>query len=102
MIKSAPKTEDVKITSLITSETLPYPCLLRYANHGYDYVILALEPSFKSFKGVVVKVFDKGSEDDEIYEGTVDNCFTMTDFGTPEGFNFYNEEVTIKNSVNYQ
>lgn len=55
MIKSTPKIEGVKITSTITSETLPYPCLLRYACHGYDYVVLAIEPSLKSFKGIIVK-----------------------------------------------
>ena len=42
MIKSTPKIEGVKITSPMTSETLPYPCLLRYASHGYDYVVLAV------------------------------------------------------------
>ena len=84
MIKSTPKIEGVKITSTITSETLPYPCLLRYACHGYDYVVLAIEPSLK------------------IFEGAIDNCFSLTDFGTPEGFNFYNKEITIKNSANYQ
>ena len=40
--------------------------------------------------------------DDEIFEGAIDSCFSLTDFGTPEGFNFYNNEVTIKNSANYQ
>lgn len=91
MIKSTSKIEGVKITSTITSETLPYPCLLRYACH--DYVVLAIEPSLKSFKGIIVKVFNKDA-DDEIFE---DNCFSLTDFGTPEGFNFYNKEITIKN-----
>lgn len=101
MIKSTPKIEGVKITSTITSETLLYPCLLRYACHGYDYVVLAIEPSLKSFKGIIVKVFNKDA-DDEIFEGAIDNCFSLTDFGTPEGFNFYNKEITIKNSANYQ
>ena len=95
MIKSATN------TSPITSETLPYPCLLRYACHGYDYVVLAIEPSLKSFKGIIVKVFNKDA-DDEIFEGAIDNCFTTMSFRTPEGFNFYNEEVTIKNSPDYQ
>lgn len=99
MIKSTPKIEGVKITSPMTSETLPYPCLLRYASHGY--VVLAVEPSLKSFKGIIVKVFNKDM-DDEIFEGATDSSFTLTDFGTPEGFNFYNEEITIKNSVSYQ
>ena len=101
MIKSTPKIEGVKITSTITSETLPYPCLLRYACHGYDYVVLAIEPSLKSFKGIIVKVFNKDA-DDEIFEGAIDNSFTTMGFRTPEGFSFYNEEVTIKNSANYQ
>lgn len=101
MIKSTPKIEGVKITSPMTSETLPYPCLLRYASHGCDYVVLAVEPSLKSFKGIIVKVFNKDM-DDEIFEGATDSSFTLTDFGTPEGFNFYNEEITIKNSVSYQ
>lgn len=38
----------------------------------------------------------------KIFEGAIDNCFSLTDFGTPEGFNFYNKEITIKNSANYQ
>lgn len=101
MIKSTPKTEREKIMFPMTSETLPYPCLLRYACHGYDYVVLAIEPSLKSFKGIIVKVFSKDM-DDEIFEGAIDSCFSLTDFGTPEGFNFYNNEVTIKNSANYQ
>jgi hypothetical protein len=46
-------------------------------------------------------VFNKDA-DDEIFEGAIDNCFSLTDFGTPEGFNFYNKEITIKNSANYQ
>lgn len=50
MIKSATN------TSPMASETLPYPCLLRYANYGCDYVVLAIEPSLKSFKGIIVKV----------------------------------------------
>lgn len=95
MIKSATD------ASPMTSETLPYPCLLRYANNGYDYVVLAIEPSLKSFKGVIVKVFNNNM-DDETFEGAIDNCFSLTDFGTPKGFNFYNEEVTIKNSPDYQ
>lgn len=101
MIKSTPKIEGVKITSTITSETLPYPCLLRYASNGYDYIVLAIEPVGGGFKGMIVKV-SKEAEDDEIYEGAIDSCFSLTDFGTPEGFNFYNNEVTIKNSANYQ
>lgn len=101
MIKHIPKTEREKIMFPMTSETLPYPCLLRYACHGYDYVVLAIEPSLKSFKGIIVKVFNKDA-DDEIFEGAIDNCFSLTDFGTPEGFNFYNKEITIKNSVSYQ
>lgn len=96
MIKSTPKIEGVKITSTITSA-----CLLRYACHGYDYVVLAIEPSLKSFKEIIVKVFNKDA-DDEIFEGAIDSCFSLTDFGTPEGFNFYNKEITIKNSANYQ
>lgn len=66
MIKSTPKIEGVKITSTITSEMLPYPCLLRYTCHGYDYVVLAIEPSLKSFKGIIVKVFSTYM-DDEIF-----------------------------------
>lgn len=89
-------------TSPMTSETLPYPCLLRYANYGYDYVVLAIEPvGMNNFRGIIVKVFSK-DEDDEIFEGAIDNSFTTMSFRTPEGFNFYNEEVTIKNSANYQ
>ncbi len=95
MIKSATN------TSPMTSETLPYPCLLRYANYECDYVVLAIEPSFKSFKGIIVKVFNK-DVDDEISEGAIDSSFSLTDFGTPKGFNFYNEEITIRNSVNYR
>lgn len=101
MIKSTPKIEGVKITSPMTSETLPYPCLLRYASHGYDYVVLAIEPVGGGFKGMIVKV-SKEAEDDEIYEGAIDRSFSVASFGTPEGFNFYNEEITIKNSVSYQ
>lgn len=101
MIKHTPKTEREKIMFPMTSETLPYPCLLRYVGHGCDYVVLAVEPSFKSFKGVIVKVFNTGM-DDEIFEGAIDSSFTLTNFGTPEGFNFYNGEITIRNSANYQ
>ena len=96
MIKSATN------TSSMTSETLPYPCLLRYANYGYDYVVLAIEPvGMNNFKGIIVKVFSKDA-DDEIFEGAIDNSFTTMGFRTPEGFSFYNEEVTIKNSPDYQ
>lgn len=45
-------------------------------------------------------VFD--TKFDEIYEGAIDRSFSVASFGTPEGFNFYNEEITIKNSVSYQ
>lgn len=96
MIKSATN------TSPMTSETLPYPCLLRYANYDCDYVVLAIEPvGTDSFKGIIVKVFNRDA-DDEIFEGAIDNSFTTMSFRTPEGFSFYNEEVTIKNSVSYQ
>ena len=101
MIKHTPKTEREKITFPITSKTLPYPCLLRYTCYGYDYIVLAIEPAAMSFKGIIVKV-NKVVEDDEIHEGAIDSSFSLTDFGTPQGFNFYNEEITIKNSVSYQ
>lgn len=101
MIKHTPKTEREKIMFPMTSETLPYPCLLRYASNGYDYIVLAIEPVGGGFKGMIVKV-SKEAEDDEIYEEAIDNCFSLTDFGTLEGFNFYNKEITIKNSANYQ
>lgn len=84
------------------SSSLPYPCYLRFCNEGFDYIVLAMEPSGPSFRGVIVKVFSDAGEDDDIYEGAIDDTFTMSGFGTPLGFNFYNEEVTTKNAVNYQ
>ena len=101
MIKHTLKTEREKIMFPMTSETLPYPCLLRYASNGYDYIVLAIEPVGGGFKGMIVKV-SKEVENDEIYEGAIDRSFSVASFGTPEGFNFYNEEITIKNSVSYQ
>lgn len=79
MIKHTPKTEREKIMFPMTSETLPYPCLLRYASNGYDYIVLAIEPVGGGFKGMIVKV-SKEAEDDEIYEGAIDNCFFINRF----------------------
>lgn len=101
MIKHTPKTEREKIMFPMTSKTLPYPCLLRYTCNGCDYIVLAIEPAAMGFKGLVVKASEVDG-DDEIYEGAIDSSFSLANFGTPEGFNFYNEEVTIKNSVSYQ
>lgn len=101
MIKSTNPISN-KIVGCRDSNTLPYPCYLRYTYSDYDYIVLAIEPSGMSFKAIIVKVLDKPGYDTDICEGVIDDTFSMGDFGTPEGFNFYNEAVTTKNSAVYE
>lgn len=91
----------VKTKECITSQELPYPCLLRFTSISYDYIILAIGPvGDQCFKGVIVKVF-KAEENNEIYEGNIREMCSMSNFGSSRGFNFYNEIITLKNTNLY-
>lgn len=84
------------------AEDLPYPCLLEYSNENCHYVILAYNGRGTSIYGIVVKVFyDSNSPDEAIHVGDCKDIFVFENFGTPAGFNFYNESVIISNKTNY-
>lgn len=87
---------------ITSAEDLPYPCLLAYKNDTCHYVILAHKGRGTSIYGIVVEVlYDYSVGDETLHVGDYNVTFSFEDFGTPEGFNFYNESVVISNELDY-
>lgn len=85
-----------------SAEDLPYPCLLVYKNDTCHYVILAHKGKDTDIYGIVVEVFyDHNVGDETLHVGDQNVTFAFENFGTPKGFNFYNESVVISNELNY-
>lgn len=66
------------------------------------YVILAHKGKDTNIYGIVVEVFyDHNVGDETLHVGDQNVTFAFENFGTPKGFNFYNESVVISNELNY-